>query len=147
MYRKVSRQLLRRIRGIGWNFLALNHLMLSICWNMPFNFLPQWNGILIMSYAAFDHLTLNFHQALEYYLFMAFILHLAAVRWKALLILGIKKISLISKLTIRNSGIMPIDDKVFSNHRGAQHPSIQVKTWKSPKLQLHHFCPTARANS
>lgn len=28
-----------------------------------------------MSYAAFDHLTLNFHQALEYYLFMAFIIH------------------------------------------------------------------------
>lgn len=44
----------------------------------------------IGSYAAFDHLTLNFHQALEYNLFMAFTLNFAAVRQKPLLLLGIK---------------------------------------------------------
>lgn len=63
-----------------------------------------------MIYATFDHLTLNFHQALEYYLFMAFILHVAAVRWKALLFLGIQKICLISKRRIRSSEMMPVDD-------------------------------------
>lgn len=49
-------------------------------------------------YAA-DHLILNFHQALEYNLFMAFILHFAAAGWKALLVLRVKKISL--KLMIK----------------------------------------------
>lgn len=71
-----------------------------------------------MSYAAFDHLTLNFHQALEYYLFMAFIIHSVSQ-----LFLGNKlkkkKISPISKLMSRNSEIMPIEDKGLSNHRGA----------------------------
>lgn len=39
MYRKV-----RRTRGIGWNLL-----MLSICWNMPSDYLTNWSMIRITS--------------------------------------------------------------------------------------------------
>lgn len=115
MYRKVSRRLLRRIRGIGWNFSCFKpsyavHSLEYAIW--LFN--PNHNRTPKVSYAAFDHSTLNFHQALENYIFMAFILHFAAVEWKALSFLGIKKISLISKLIIKNSEIMPTDDKKTS---------------------------------
>lgn len=46
---------------------------------------------------------------------MAFVLHFAAARWEAIIsetgpVDGIKKISLISKLMVRNSDIMHIDD-------------------------------------
>lgn len=116
MYRKV-----RRTRGIGWNLL-----MLSICWNMPSDYLTNWSMIRITS--------LNISLPPGTWILPLYGLHTPLCCHR-------KSASLANWW----SGILKWCPWWSSQTTEASNPSIQVK--HENQLKLHHFCPTSRANS
>lgn len=110
----------RRTRGIGWNLL-----MLSICWDMLSDYLTNWSMIPITS--------LNISLPPGTWILPLYGLYtpLCCLRKSA-------------SLANWWSGIMkwcPL--MIISNHGGIK----SFNSSKNMKLQLHHFCPTSRANS